>query len=53
MNSRLMDECQQSFYKELYHMDRPGYSVVTDETTGKIKVTFQFSKDAVDSSAVS
>lgn len=38
MNSRLAEECQRSFYKELYHMDRPGYSVVTDETTGKIYV---------------
>lgn len=36
MDNQLMEECQQSFYRELYHTEHPGYSVVKDETTGRI-----------------
>lgn len=38
MNSQLIEECEQSFYKELYHMDHPGCSIVADQTTGRIYV---------------
>lgn len=38
MNDQLLQECEQSFYRELYHMNHSDYSVVTDEITGKVCV---------------
>lgn len=38
MNKQILEECEQSFYREIYPMDHPGCSVVTDETTGKLYI---------------
>lgn len=36
MNSKIAQECEQSFYKVLYHLRRPGQSIVIDETAETI-----------------
>ena len=35
-DSELKDTCERSFLKELYHLKRPGQSIVVDETTDRL-----------------
>lgn len=36
MDNTIARECEQSFYKVLYHLSRPGQSIVIDETTQRV-----------------
>lgn len=38
MDNNIAAECEQSFYKVLYHLSRPGQSIVIDETTERIRL---------------